>query len=99
MFQLSDDEKAKVIANCDHLEKLKFSRTNTYAFSEHGTIMLASVLHTPIAIQTSVLIEGRLKIQQDTKYSTGCVVSGILEFIILFRLQISLIFDLYTQPR
>lgn len=46
----------KVIANCDHLEKLKFSRTNPYAFSEHGTIMLASVLNTPIAIQTSVLI-------------------------------------------
>ncbi len=56
MFQLSDDEKAEVIANCDHLEKLKFSRTNPYAFSEHGTIMLASVLNTPIAIQTSVLI-------------------------------------------
>lgn len=56
MFQLSDDEKAEVIANCDHLEKLKFSRTNPYAFTEHGTIMLASVLNTPIAIQTSVLI-------------------------------------------
>ncbi|MDP3181067.1 MAG: ORF6N domain-containing protein [Bacteroidota bacterium] len=56
MFQLSDDEKAGAIANCDHLEKLKFSRTNPYAFSEHGTIMLASVLNTPIAIQTSVLI-------------------------------------------
>ena len=56
MFQLSDDEKAEVIANCDHLEKLKFSRTNPYAFSEHGTIMLASVLNTPIAIKTSVLI-------------------------------------------
>ena len=56
MFQLSDDEKAEVIANCDHLERLKFSRTNPYAFSEHGTIMLASVLNTPIAIQTSILI-------------------------------------------
>jgi phage regulator Rha-like protein len=56
MFQLSDDEKAEVVANCDHLEKLKFSRTNPYAFTEHGTIMLASVLNTPTAIQTSVLI-------------------------------------------
>ena len=56
MFQLTDDEKAEVIANCDHLERLKFSRTNPYAFTEHGTIMLASVLNTPIAIQTSVLI-------------------------------------------
>jgi hypothetical protein len=56
MFQLSDDEKGEVIANCDHLEKLKFSRTNPHAFTEHGTIMLASILNTPTAIQASVLI-------------------------------------------
>ena len=47
---------AEVIANCDHLEKLKFSRTNPYAFTEHGTIMLANVLNTKTAIKTSVLI-------------------------------------------
>ena len=56
MFQLSDSEKQEVIANCDHLEKLKFSRTNPYAFTEHGTIMLANVLKTSTAIETSVLI-------------------------------------------
>jgi len=56
MFQHTDEEKAEVIANCDHLQKLKFARTNPYAFSEHGTIMLASVLNTPLAIQTSILI-------------------------------------------
>ncbi len=47
MFQLTDEEKQEVIANCDHFEKLKFSRTNPYAFTEHGTIMLANVLKTP----------------------------------------------------
>jgi len=56
MFQLNELEKQDVIANCDHLSKLKFSRTNPYAFTEHGTIMLASVLNTPTAIKTSVLI-------------------------------------------
>ena len=56
MFQLTIHEKQEVIANCDHLEKLKFSRTNPYAFTEHGTIMLANVLKTPTAIETSVLI-------------------------------------------
>jgi hypothetical protein len=56
MFQLTSHEKQEVIANCDHLEKLKFSRTNPYAFTEHGTIMLASVLNTSTAIETSVLI-------------------------------------------
>jgi len=56
MFQLTDEEKQEVIANCDHLEKLKFSRTNPYAFTEHGTIMLANVVNTQTAIKTSVLI-------------------------------------------
>ena len=49
-------EKNEVIANCDHLEKLKYSRTNPFAFTEHGTIMLANVLNTPTAVETSVLI-------------------------------------------
>ena len=40
MFQLTAKEKQEVIAKCDHLEKIKFSRTNPYAFTEHGTIML-----------------------------------------------------------
>lgn len=56
MFQLTTEEKQEVIANCDHLEKLKFSRTNPYAFTEHGTIMLANVLNTPTAVETGVLI-------------------------------------------
>jgi hypothetical protein len=56
MFQLTSEEKQEVIANCDHLEKLKFSSTNPFAFAEHGTIMLANVLNTKMAIETSVLI-------------------------------------------
>ncbi|MCF8308089.1 MAG: ORF6N domain-containing protein [Bacteroidales bacterium] len=56
MLQLTNGEKLEVIAICDHLEKLKYSNTNPYAFTEHGTIMLANVLNTDTAIQTSVLI-------------------------------------------
>jgi hypothetical protein len=56
MFQLTDNEKQEVIAKCDHLEKLKYSPTNPYAFTEHGAIMLASVLNTPVAIQASILV-------------------------------------------
>ena len=36
MFQLTQEEKAEVVANCDHLSRLKFSRTLPYAFTEHG---------------------------------------------------------------
>lgn len=56
MFQLTEEEKAEVVAICDHLKRLKFSPVLPYAFTEHGAIMLASVLNSPIAVQTSVLV-------------------------------------------
>lgn len=56
MFQLSPDEKSKVVANCDHLKKLKYSKALPYAFTEHGSIMAASVLNTARAIEVSVYI-------------------------------------------
>jgi hypothetical protein len=36
VFQLSADEKAEVVANCDHLARLKYSPQRPYAFTEHG---------------------------------------------------------------
>ena len=56
MFQLAKEEKAEVVANCDHLDKLKFSPVLPYAFTEHGAIMAASVLNSERAIQTSVFV-------------------------------------------
>jgi hypothetical protein len=41
MFQLTKKEKAEVVANCDHLAKLKFSPVLPNAFTEHGAIMVA----------------------------------------------------------
>jgi len=56
MFPLTDEEKAEVVANCDHLSKLKFSPVLPSAFTEHGAIMAASVLNTPRAIEASVFV-------------------------------------------
>ncbi len=56
MFQLSAEEKAEVIANCDHLDKLKFSKALPHAFTEHGAIMAASVLNSPKAVEVSVFV-------------------------------------------
>ena len=56
MFQLSPDEKAEVVANCDHLENLKYSKALPYALTEHGAIMAAGVLNTSRAIEISVFI-------------------------------------------
>jgi hypothetical protein len=46
MFQITEEEKEKVVANCDHLENLKYSPYLPYVFTEHGTIMLANVLNS-----------------------------------------------------
>jgi hypothetical protein len=56
MFQLTKKEKAEVVAICDHLTKLKFSPVLPNAFTEHGAIMVASVLNTNRAIQVSVFV-------------------------------------------
>jgi phage regulator Rha-like protein len=54
MFQLTPEEKSEVVAKCDHLSKLKFTKAMPYGFTEHGAIMAASVLNSKRAIEVSV---------------------------------------------
>jgi phage regulator Rha-like protein len=56
MFQLTAAEKSEVVANCDHLINLKYSSNLPYAFTEHGALMLANVLNSERAAQTSVQV-------------------------------------------
>ncbi|MBU4257858.1 MAG: ORF6N domain-containing protein [Proteobacteria bacterium] len=56
IFRLTAKEKAKVVANCDHLSTVKFSPSLPYAFTEHGAIMAASVINSPRAIASSIFV-------------------------------------------
>lgn len=56
MFQLTAEEKAEVVANCDHLAKLKFAKSLPFAFSEHGAIQAANVLNSSQAIEMGVYV-------------------------------------------
>ena len=56
MFQITAMEKTKVVTNCDHLARLKFSSHRPFAFTEHGALMLANVLNSARAANTSVLV-------------------------------------------
>jgi len=56
MFQLTQKEKDEVVANCDHLHNLKYSSTLPYVFTEHGAVMLASVLNSDRAIEVNIQI-------------------------------------------
>jgi len=55
-FQLTDNEKYELVANCDRFEKLKYSSVNPYAFTEQGVAMLSSVLRSKTAINISIRI-------------------------------------------
>ena len=56
MFQLTEEEKEEVVTNCDHLKTLKFSPVLPFAFTEHGAVMLASVLNSERAIEMNIQI-------------------------------------------
>jgi len=56
MFQLTKEEFTEVVANCDHLEKLKFRPTSPYVFTEQGVAMLATVLKSRKAIEVNIQI-------------------------------------------
>ena len=56
MFRLTQAEKDEVVANCDHLNKLKYSLNLPHVFTEHGAVMLASVLNSERAIKVNIRI-------------------------------------------
>ena len=56
LFQLTSTEKAEVVTNCDHLQKLKFSKVMPYAFTEHGAIQAANVLASNQAVEMGIYV-------------------------------------------
>jgi len=56
VFQLTQEEKEEVVANCDHLANLRFSPHLPLAFTEHGAMMAANVLSSQRAVEMSVFV-------------------------------------------
>lgn len=55
-FQLSNQEKDELVANCDRFNGLKHSPVSPFAFTEQGVAMLSAVLKSKTAINTSIRI-------------------------------------------
>lgn len=55
-FELTKEERDEVVANCDHLQSLKFRPTLPFAFTEQGIGQLSSVVHSQKAIERSIVI-------------------------------------------
>lgn len=56
MFQITQSEKEQLILNFEYLDSLKFSPVLPYVFTEHGAVMLASVLNSEKAIEVNIQI-------------------------------------------
>lgn len=56
MFQITEEEKTELVANCDQFNKLKHSSVLPLVFTEHGTVMAANILNSRVAINTSIMV-------------------------------------------
>ena len=56
MFSLSPSEMGELVANCDRFKTMKHSSVPMTAFTEHGILMLASVLKSEVAVSASIRI-------------------------------------------
>ncbi len=56
MFRITKEEKEKIILHFEHLSILKFSSVLPYVFTEHGAVMLASILNSDKAIKVNIQI-------------------------------------------
>ena len=55
-FQLTEEEKNELVANCDLLLKIKYFQSLPYVFTEQGVAMLATVLRSQTAVNVSIQI-------------------------------------------
>lgn len=56
MLRLQPEEKNKLVTTCDRFKNIKHSSVLPRAFTEHGAIMVASVLNSRRAVELSVLV-------------------------------------------
>ena len=55
-FQLTENEMAELVANCDRFRSLKHSTVASYVFTEQGVALLSAVLRSETAVQVSIRI-------------------------------------------
>lgn len=65
IFELDSQEKGEVVKNFDHLQNLRFSPQFPKAFTEKGLYMLATILKSPKAVQTTIaIVEAYAKLKE-----------------------------------
>ena len=97
MFELHDQEKAEVVANCDHLKTLKYSPVLPLVFTEHGAIMAANVLTSEQAVKMSVLVVRAFVQLRQILASNAELARKMLELENKYDRQFKAVFDAIRQ--
>lgn len=67
VLELNDDEKNELVENFDRFNTLKHSSAKPKAYTEKGLYMLATILKSEVAVQTSIaIIETFAKVKELT---------------------------------
>lgn len=65
IFELDSNEKSEVVEIFHHLSKLRFSPQLPKAFTEKGLYMLATILKSPKAVETTIaIVEAYAKLKE-----------------------------------
>ena len=71
VLMLDNQEKAEVVENFDHLQSLRFSPQLPKAFTEKGLYMLATILKSPKAVETTIaIVEAYAKLRELSRVIT-----------------------------
>jgi hypothetical protein len=98
MFRLTATEKADVITNCDHLRPLRFSPSLPHAFTEHGAIMMASLLNTQVAVDASVQVVRAFVRLREILATHKDLARKLEELEKKYDVQFSVVFDAIRCP-
>lgn len=71
VFELNKDERNEVVKIFDNLGNLLYSPTNPKAFTEKGLYMLATILKSPKAVETTIaIVEAYAKLRELSRVIT-----------------------------
>jgi hypothetical protein len=97
VFRLTAKERLDVVTNCDHLARLKFSRTLPLAFTEHGAIMAATVLNSPQAVSMSVFVVRAFIQMREHIAANGAILKRLAQIDHALLEHDSSLLDLYEK--
>ena len=88
-----------MVANCDHLDKLKFSPAFPRAFTEHGALMAATILNSERAVSMSVyVIRAFVKMREELAANTA-ILKRLAEIDKTLLIHDAALHDIYQKLR